>query len=75
MKATIKISNLEGKHTTGKVVYTSYGNGQIFMTVHRKGYKSNGMHFDSHLNAKEYAEMMVQIMAESGNDWKLVNIK
>ena len=45
------------------------------MTVHRKGYKSNGMHFDSHLNAKEYAEMMVQIMAESGNDWKLVNIK
>ena len=75
MKATIKVSNLEGKHTTGKVIYTNYGKGQISMTVHRKGCKSNTMRFHSFLNAKEYAEMMVRTMTEIGADWKLVNVK
>lgn len=75
MKATIKVSNLEGKHTTAKVIYTDYGKGQILMTSHRKGHKSTRVLLYLPLNAKEYAEMTVQSMTEVGADWKLINVR
>lgn len=75
MKATIRVSNLKGRHTTGKVIYTDYGKGRLSMTVHRKGRSSSTMIFRSYLNAKEYAEKMVKLMVEGGESWKLVNVK